>query len=68
MVGYEVASFATVHFLIPVVSGVVYLVTLLRSKDCTFFLFFFLLRIMKHTVTPYNVYNVLWDVGAVSDS
>ncbi len=36
MVSNEVASFATVHFLIPVVSGVVYLVTLLRSKDCTF--------------------------------
>ncbi len=45
-------------------SGVVYLVTLLRSKDCTFSS----LRIMKHTITPYNVYNVLWDVGAVSDS
>ncbi len=38
MVGNEVAYFATVHFLMPVVSGVVYLVTLLRSKDCTFFL------------------------------
>ncbi len=61
MVSNEVAYFATVHFLIPVVSGVVYLVTLLRSKDCTFSS----LRIMKHTVTPYNV---LWDVGAVSDS
>ncbi len=58
MVSNEVAYFATVHFLIPVVSGVVYLVTLLRSKDCTFSS----LRIMKHTVTPYNVYNVLWDV------
>ncbi len=64
MVGNEVAYFATVHFLMPVVSGVVYLVTLLRSKDCTFSS----LRIMKHTITPYNVYNVLWDVGAVSDS
>jgi len=64
MVSNEVAYFATVHFLIPVVSGVVYLVTLLRSKDCTFSS----LRIMKHTITPYNVYNVLWDVGAVSDS
>ncbi len=64
MVSNEVAYFATVHFLIPVVSGVVYLVTLLRSKDCTFSS----LRIMKHTVTPYKVYNVLWDVGAVSDS
>ncbi len=61
MVGNEVAYFATVHFLMPVV---VYLVTLLHSKDCTFSS----LRIMKHTITPYNVYNVLWDVGAVSDS
>ncbi len=26
------------------------------------------LRIVKRTVTPYNVYGVLWDTGAVSDS
>ncbi len=63
MVSNEVAYFATVH-----------------SNTCSFWsrlfsnftafqrLHFPLLRIMKHTVTPYNVYNVLWDVGAVSDS
>ncbi len=38
-------------------SGVVYLVNLLCSKDCTFAS----LRIVKRTVTPYNV---LWDAGA----
>ncbi len=50
----------------PVVSGVVYLVTLLYCVPKI--TLFTLPRIMRHTVTPYNVYNVLWDAGAVSDS
>ncbi len=64
MVSNEVALLhyhTKVHFLNICTSGVVYLVTLLCSRDCTFTS----LRIVKRTVTPYNV---LWDAGAVSDS
>ncbi len=67
MVGNKVAYFATVHFLI-FCSFWSHLFSNFTAFQRLHF-FFFSLRIMKHTITPYNVYNVLWDVVlAVSDS
>ncbi len=60
MVGNEVAYFATVHFLMTVV-----LESFISNVTAFQRLHFSSLRIMKHTITPYNV---LLDVGAVSDS
>ncbi len=66
MVSNEVAYFATIlsTFTNTCSFWSRYLVTLLLPKIA----FFTWLRIVKHTVTLYNVYNVLWDAGAVSDS
>ncbi len=75
MVSNEVAYFVTVLknvFQISVLSGVVYLVTLLYYVPKRKIVLFTSLDFEKHTVTPYNIYiyiyTVLWDAGTLSDS
>ncbi len=66
MVSNEVAYYATVF---KYISNTCSFWSRLFSNFTAFqILHFTSLRIVKHTVTLNNVYNVLWDVGAVSDS